>query len=146
MRSTAQLDLDSLVTEERDARHRHELRAVDALREGIAAVSEVVVAEDDDAPWQIGEKPLEERKAGASRHEVAGDDDEIRTALHDPGDRALRRTLSPRRDPEMEVGEVGDSEAVERLGHTRELDLEHPAAEPPRLEPSPGEREKRCDS
>ncbi len=119
---------------------RGEDRWVDPLRERVAAIREVVVPEHDEARPELAQKPLEERRATTSRDEVAGDADEVGLALRDPGHRVRRGALPPRRDAQMEVGEVRDPQAVERRRDAGELDFEHSLPQPTRLEPAPGER------
>ena len=59
---------------------------VDTLRERIAAVREVVVAEDDVAATEIGEQALELPHPRATRDEVARDADEVGLTLDHPVD------------------------------------------------------------
>ena len=82
----AELDVDSGVAEEHDLGQRLDRRGIDPLREGIAAVIKVVVAEDDVAAAENPEKPLEISHARAARDEVARDADEIGLALEHPVD------------------------------------------------------------
>ena len=125
------------------ALERRDLLHVDRLRERIAAVREVVVAEHDEAGAELGEQALELREPRRPRHEVARDADEVRRPLRDPGDRLLARHAGRATGAEVEVGEVRDAEAVELGRHAVELDLEHPLPQPARLEPAPGQRRER---
>jgi len=143
--AAAELDLDRLVAEHRDTVESRNRSRIYSLGKRVARVGEVVVAEDDDARAELLEQPLEERHARAPRDEVAGNTDEIRAALRDPGHRILGRPPSARGDPEMEVREVGDTEAVELGWDAVDLDFEHALPEPPRLKPAPGERPDTCE-
>ena len=138
--SAPNLDLDARVAEQGDTCKRADRSRIDALRERVAAVGEVVVPEDDEARGERSEKSLQERHPRSARDEISSDTDEIWAPLDDPGDGILDRAPAPRRDSEMEVGQVRDPEAVE-LGRTpRHLDLEDAAPEPTGFEPSPGHR------
>ena len=137
---SAELKLDALVAHEGDTLERIDCGRIDALRERIAAVGEVVVAEHDVAAADVGEKAWELAHARMPRHEVARDENEIRPALASPDDRIVDRASSARPDTEMEIGEMHEADPVKLGGDSFELDLDHASAEPPSLEPAPGER------
>src|SRR5262245_42462096 len=138
--ASAQLTLGRGVEEDGNAVEPFELVAVDPLRERIPAVGEVVVPEDDDASRELFEQPFEQRQPVPPRDEVAGEEDELRPSLGDPGDRLLGGTPPPSNDAQVEVGEVRDPDAVELFGNAFELHLEHALANPSGLEPAPHER------
>jgi hypothetical protein len=109
---SSELELDALVAQEGDTLERIDCGRIDALRERIAAVGEVVVAEYDVAAADVGEKACELAHARTPRHEVAGDENEIRPALASPDDRIFGRASTARPDPEMEIGEMHDADPV----------------------------------
>jgi hypothetical protein len=104
----AQLDLDRFVAEQGHAFESGDRIWVDPLRERVAAVREVVVAEDGEARRERTKEPREHRRPGAPRDEVARDADEVRAALDDPGQRILDCPPASGGHSEMEVGEMGD--------------------------------------
>ena len=83
----AEVELDRLVTEQRDAFEGIDRPRVDALGERIAAVGVVVVPEDDVAGAEVAEQALEIPHSRAARDEVARDAHDVGAALHDPVDR-----------------------------------------------------------
>ena len=80
------------------------------------------------------------RASRAARDEVAGDADEVGRRSRHPVDRVDHGATPARRHPEVEVGEVRDPQAVELGGTALERDLDHPRAQPARLEPRPRPR------
>jgi hypothetical protein len=62
---------------------------------------------------ELLEQAAEERLAAPARDEVTGDADEIWPAGHNPVDGTTARALAERRQPEVEVGQMRDPQAVE---------------------------------
>ena len=133
----AQLHLDGLVAEERHVLERADRVGVDPLRERVAAVREVVVAEHDVGGRKVGEQTLELAHSRSPRDEVARDADEVRSALDHPVDRLAHGSQAARRNTEVQIGEVRDTKAVELGRQTRELDVDHLSPQPAGLEPRP---------
>jgi hypothetical protein len=135
--------LDRLVPKQRHPLDLLEHGGLDPLREGVAAVREVVIPEDDEAASELPEQLPKKRYAATAGDEVARDADEVRLALSDPRDRRLARALAARGHAQMEVGEVRDAESVELARKPLDLELEHALPHPARLEPPPRERGER---
>ncbi len=135
--AAAKLQFERLVAEHSHALERGEHGRVDPLRERITAVREVVVAEDDVAGGQLAKQPAEQWNPCPARDEVAGDANEVGTALGHPGDRLLHGASPAGGNAEVEVGEVGDAQAVELGRQPLELDLDDAPPQPARLEPPP---------
>jgi hypothetical protein len=100
-----------------------------------------VIAEDREGglrepPEEVAQALL----AGGAREQVAAETDEVRLSPRGPLDGALDRDGAARRQPEVEVGQVNDAEAVELARKPLELELERSEANPAGLEPAPGER------
>ena len=112
------------------------------LRERVAAVLDVVVAEHDVAGGRAARAARAARLAPRARDEVAGDARRGRArARADPLDRALDRARPARRQAEVEVGEVRDAQARRaRRGSPRQRRVERRAAapSPPRTSPRRG--------
>src|SRR5439155_17762391 len=72
-------------------------------RERVAAVREVVIAENDERAPEPLEQVAQQSLAAGSREQIAADDDEVRLALDRPLDRALTRLPSASAHAEMQV-------------------------------------------
>jgi hypothetical protein len=83
---SSELQLDALIAQERDTLDSSDCGWIDALRERVAAVGEVVVPEHDVALPEPGQEALELRDSRPARHEIAGDAHEVGLALDDPLD------------------------------------------------------------
>ena len=85
-------------------------------RERIVRNGDIVVPEHDVRRSRRREATAADLAPGM-RHEVAGHADDVRLSAPDPGDGPFSRAI-PTREPraEVEVGEVPDPDAVERLG------------------------------
>ena len=83
-------------------RRRPELYVRARLRERIARVRQVVVAEDGVARGQAGRAAPAAWLATRPRHQVAADEGQVRLAADRPLDRPLDRLLPARRQSEME--------------------------------------------
>ena len=110
----AKLDIHAFVAEQPDPVERADRIRVDALREGIAAVGEIVVPEHDEArpgngvrprdtsrcdtsgglTTRLSEEPLEKRHPRPARDQIAGDANKIRATFDNPGHRVLDRSPS----------------------------------------------------
>jgi hypothetical protein len=88
---------------------------------------------------QLGDEPPEQRLPARMREQVPRDDDQVGAALTRPGDRALDGADAGRPDAEVEVGEVGDPQAVEHRRQSRHRHVDDAVANPTRLEEPPGE-------
>ena len=127
--TAAELERHRLVAEQRAAA---EVDLADRLRERVAAVGEVVVAEhgvDRRQPLDQLAQPLRTFGPG---EQVAGEHHEVGLPLGDPVDRALDRPHPRRRDAEVEVGEVRDPQPGELRAGARA------AATSSSAEPHPG--------
>ena len=115
-------------------------RQLGRMRERVAGLGEVVVAEDGVAAGQPGEQPAQPLLARAAREQVAADQRQVRLPLLDPVDGALDRRRPARRKAEMEVGEVRDPQAVElcREPGQRTADASPAAPSRPRSAPTRG--------
>src|SRR5204863_9207694 len=74
--------------------------------------------------------------------EVARDGDDVGAPSLRPVDRRLRRALSARGDPEVEVRQMDDPEPRELRREARKRNRERPVTYPPGLEPPPGDRSR----
>ena len=79
-------------------------------REGIPRDGDVVVPEHDVRAFESTEQRPQQRLAARVRDQVAGDADELRSPLRDPGDGAPA-ACSPARRAEVEVRQMSDREA-----------------------------------
>ena len=93
----------------------------------------------------LSQKPLEQGRPGCSRHEVAGDTDDIRATFDHPGNGVLDCTPAARRVAESEVGQMGDAEAVQLGRHAFEPRSRAPGgvASQPRTIPTQAGQERR---
>ena len=85
-----------------------------------------MVAEHDERMVEACKERPQASLAARVRDEVSRDADELGSPLRDPLHGALARTVAAReRRAEVEVGEMPDANAVERLGQPVERHLEH---------------------
>ena len=100
---SAQHDIRRAVGEQRDTLRQRKLGLVQPLGEGIAARSEVVVPEHDEAGSERRKVSLESAHPGPPREKIACDADDVRPALGDPLDGLFHCPRSAGRDAEMQV-------------------------------------------
>ena len=137
--AAAQLELDRFVAEQGDVLERADRLRIDALGERIAAVGEVVVAEDDEARPEPVEQPLELAHPRAARDEVARDADEVRPALGRPTPPPRARRECPRDGtPRWKSERCAIRSPSSSAGTPSSCDLEDALPQPARLEPPPG--------
>ena len=129
---SAQLDCLRLVGEQP---RRAQILELNRLRERILRNGVVMVPEHRVAVGQADEKLAETRLAASPRNEIAADQRQIRLPRLDPFHCAPHRVRPARRQPEVEVGEVGDPEPVELGRQAPKRDLDRVQPDPARLEP-----------
>ena len=120
-----------------------EVLGVPALRERVAAVREVVVAEHGERAVARGRDELgggrgEARSSPAARDEIARDRDEVGLELGGPFDAAAQQDEA---GPvaRVDVRDVHDGEAVELARDAAERDVAHPLPERERLRSGGGD-------
>ena len=96
----------------------------------------------EDCEGRLGkprEQRAETRLPGAAREQVAAEADEVGLPLRGPLNGALDRDGAARGEPEVEVGEVNEPQAVELLREPRDGNLDAAEPDPAGLEPAPGD-------
>ena len=107
------------------------------LGERVARSREVVVAEHRERAGHLLEERAQPRLGARAREEVAGDHGELGLPLGGPLDSALDGAFATRREAEMEVREVRDTQALQLGRQARQRHGERPEPHPPRFEVSP---------
>src|SRR4051812_46198644 len=132
----AHLDGLGLVDEEAG---RPDVRESARPRERIPTELDVVIPEHDERRAQVLQQRPQCGLAARAREQIARHDDQVGLAFASPRDAPLGRTSSARRQAEMKVRQMRDSDAVELCRQPLQGDVERPEPHPARFEPPPPE-------
>ena len=140
-RGSPQRDRLDLVAQQGRALEVVELRGP---RERVTSDGDIVVPENDEGAVEDVQQLTQPSFAARMRDEVPGDADDVRPPLRDPHRRPSARAVAARQArTEVEVGEVGDANAVQLARKPVDGNVEDARSQPACLEPAVGDAGER---